>query len=112
MRADPYKVLELGQDATASQVRQAYHRLAKRLHPDKARAPKSEDAEGAFRAVQEAFELLSDPTKRASYDQSRRAQDISEYDVEADERGVPMHQSATHAHSISLAWEPIFTLGQ
>lgn len=67
---DPYLVLGLPRDATATQVASAYRRLAKRFHPDL-----HPDGQGAdrMRAVNEAWEVLSSPDRRASYDGSHPA---------------------------------------
>jgi DnaJ-domain-containing protein 1 len=61
---DPYAILGLPRDATAEQVRRAYHKLAKAYHPDRA------DARGAarFHAITEAARLLRDPDRRLLYD--------------------------------------------
>ena len=68
---DPYEVLGLVQaDApSASDVRKAYHRLARVHHPDKARTPEEKDAaETRFKEIGAAYEILSDPEKRDKYD--------------------------------------------
>ena len=67
---DPYGVMGLPRDASAAQVAQAYRRLAKRFHPDL-----HPDGAGAdrMRAVNEAWEVLSSPDRRASYDGSHPA---------------------------------------
>lgn len=68
---DPYEVLGLVQaDApSASDVRKAYHRLARVHHPDKARTPEEKDAaETRFKEIGAAYEILSDPEKREKYD--------------------------------------------
>jgi curved DNA-binding protein CbpA len=61
---DLYETLGVPRDATAAQVRNAYRRLASELHPDR-----GGDAD-AFRAVQEAYDVLSDPRKRRRYDET------------------------------------------
>ncbi|MBX2799454.1 MAG: J domain-containing protein [Myxococcales bacterium] len=63
---DPYATLELKPGATADEVKQAYRRLAKLFHPD--RNPDNPEAEERFKAVAAAFEILSDPTRRAEHD--------------------------------------------
>jgi DnaJ-class molecular chaperone len=57
-----YEVLGLTRDATASDIKKAYHKLAREHHPDK-----GGDAE-KFKKVQEAYETLSDPQKRENFD--------------------------------------------
>jgi DnaJ-class molecular chaperone len=63
---DPYRVLEIPRDADPALIKQAYRKLAKRLHPD--RNPGDERAAQRFREVTEAYDLLSDPARRARYD--------------------------------------------
>jgi peptidyl-prolyl cis-trans isomerase B (cyclophilin B) len=62
---DPYEVLGLRPDADAAGVRAAYRELSKRLHPDVG------GNAALFGLIREAYETLSDPAARASYDRSR-----------------------------------------
>jgi molecular chaperone DnaJ len=66
-RRDYYQVLDLGRTATEVEIKKAYRRLAMKFHPD--RNPTDHEAEGRFKEVKEAYEVLSDPQKRAAYDQ-------------------------------------------
>jgi curved DNA-binding protein len=63
---DYYKILGLERAATAEQVKTGYRRLARKYHPD---VSKEKNAEERFKEVQEAYEVLKDPEKRAAYDQ-------------------------------------------
>src|SRR5690242_12666002 len=63
---DYYKILGVQRTAAAEEIKTAYRRLARKFHPDVSKEP---DAEARFKEVQEAYEVLKDPEKRAAYDQ-------------------------------------------
>jgi molecular chaperone DnaJ len=63
---DPYDVLGIGRDAGEQEVKKAFRRLARELHPDvNAHDPQAEEK---FKQAAEAYEILSDPERRATYD--------------------------------------------
>jgi DnaJ-class molecular chaperone len=62
----PYQILGVKPDATADEIRKAYRKLAKQLHPDL--NPGKPEAEARFKSVSAAYDLLSDPEKRGRYD--------------------------------------------
>lgn len=64
---DHYLILDLSSSAPSDEIRSAYRRKAKELHPD--RNPGA-GATAQFQKVQAAYEVLSDPEKRAQYDQT------------------------------------------
>ncbi len=64
---DYYKTLGLERSASADDVRKAYRKLAMQYHPD--RNPGNKQAEEKFKEINEAYQVLSDPQKRARYDQ-------------------------------------------
>ncbi|GAJ25460.1 chaperone protein DnaJ [Liquorilactobacillus sucicola DSM 21376 = JCM 15457] len=63
---DPYEVLGVSKDASAAEIKKAYRKLSKKYHPDLNKEP---GAEQKFKEVNEAYEILSDPQKKAQYDQ-------------------------------------------
>ena len=63
---DYYKILGLNKNATEDEIKKAYRKFAKKWHPDKNRDnPKAEEK---FKEIQEAYETLSDPKKKETYD--------------------------------------------
>lgn len=66
-KRDYYEVLGLNKGAGDDEIKKAYRSLAKKYHPDA--NPDSTEAEAKFKEVREAYEVLSDDTKRATYDQ-------------------------------------------
>ncbi len=65
MKEDYYELLGVGRDASHAEIKQSFRRLARELHPD---VSGEADADLRFRAVAEAYEVLSDPERRATYD--------------------------------------------
>lgn len=67
---DFYKVLGVGENATAEDIKRAYRKLARAHHPD--RNPGDKAAEETMKTASEAYDVLSDPQRRSEYDQTRR----------------------------------------
>src|SRR3954470_8285461 len=67
---DYYAALGVAKDADAAAIKKAYRQLARELHPDK--NPGNTQAETRFKDVSEAYDVLSDPKRRAEYDEARR----------------------------------------
>jgi molecular chaperone DnaJ len=70
LEKDFYKVLGVPKDASAADIKKAYRKLAQKLHPDA--NPGDKTAEERFKEVGRAYGVLSDPKKRAEYDEARR----------------------------------------
>ncbi|ESL08929.1 DnaJ chaperone protein [Trypanosoma rangeli SC58] len=67
MGIDYYKVLGVGRNASSSDIKKAYHQLALKFHPDKC-VGNREEAERRFKEVSEAYDVLSDESKKKIYD--------------------------------------------
>ncbi|MSZ77570.1 MAG: DnaJ domain-containing protein, partial [Actinobacteria bacterium] len=65
MSQDLYDLLGVARDADADAIKKAYRRLARQLHPDVNPDPETQEK---FKEVSRAYEVLSDPQKRAAYD--------------------------------------------
>ena len=63
--ADYYEILGVSKDADKSEIKSAFRKKARQLHPDVNKAP---DAEEKFKELGKAYEILSDDEKRATYD--------------------------------------------
>jgi molecular chaperone DnaJ len=66
---DYYKTLDVSKDANEAEIKKAFYRKARELHPDVNKAP---DAEERFKELNEAYDVLSDSSKRSQYDRFGR----------------------------------------
>lgn len=66
MNKNPYEVLGVARDASDADIKKAYHKLVMQYHPDK--NPGDKSAEEKFKEINNAFDILKDPQKRAAYD--------------------------------------------
>lgn len=67
MNKDYYKILDVAKNASKTEIKAAYRKLALKYHPD--RNPDNKEAEEKFKEAAQAYEVLSDDTKRQQYDQ-------------------------------------------
>ena len=96
-KRDYYEVLEIARGASADDVKKAYRKAALKYHPDK--NPGNKEAEQHFKEAAEAYEVLSDPQKRYSYDQFGHE----------GLRGQPMHDFGNmNANSIEELFNQVF----
>ncbi|MFL5673455.1 MAG: DnaJ domain-containing protein [Chloroflexota bacterium] len=72
---DPYKVLQVDREAEDEVIQAAYRRLARKYHPDLAETP---ETAGRMSAINAAWEMIGDPTSRATYDRSRAGASTTE----------------------------------
>lgn len=78
MAQDPYSLLGVSKSASAAEIKKAYHKLAKKYHPDM--NPGDKSIEQKFKEVTAAYDLLSDADKRTRFD-------AGEIDAQGNERG-------------------------
>lgn len=73
---DYYQILEIPRTATEQEIKKAYRKMAVKYHPDK--NPGNPEAESKFKEINEAYDTLSDPTKKSNYDNPRSQNPFSD----------------------------------
>ena len=71
-KRDYYDVLGVSRNASEAELKKAYRRLAMKYHPDRNAGDQAADAERKFKEAKEAYEILSEPQKRAAMLSCRR----------------------------------------
>ncbi len=87
-KKDYYEVLGVRKNATNEDIKKAYREMALRHHPDRVPVEKKKEAEERFKEISEAYAVLSDPQKRALYDQYGHAGIDQKYAQEDIYRGT------------------------
>jgi curved DNA-binding protein CbpA len=91
---DPYKILQVDPEAEDEVIAAAYRRLARKYHPDTAPGP---DAAGRMEAINAAWEVLGNPTRRAAYDRQRAVEAAISRAAPAAARAAAMRAASTEA---------------
>ncbi len=94
MNKNPYEVLGVARDASDADIKKAYHKLVMQYHPDK--NPGDKAAEEKFKEVNNAFDILKDPQKRAAYDRYGDAAFAGGNGASAGMGGNPFGNGAFH----------------
>jgi DnaJ family protein A protein 2 len=95
-----YEILEIDRSASLNTIKKAYRKLATKYHPDRNKDP---DAEEKFKEISHAYEILSDPEKRARYDQFGEENGMNNTMNPFDFfMGQQRKQTTHHIHKLSL----------
>jgi molecular chaperone DnaJ len=104
-KRDYYEVLGVSRDASAEEIKRAYRRLAKKYHPD---VSKDGGSAEKFKEIAEAYEVLSDPAKRAQYDRFGHVGPEQGFDFDfGDFRRA---REAFEEFGFGTAWDDLFDL--
>ena len=91
---DYYELLEVERNASEKEIKSAYRKLARKWHPDLHPAAEKKQAEEQFKRINEAYEVLKDPDKRARYDRlGSRWKDGQDFQAPPDMDGVRFYTS-------------------
>jgi len=104
-KKDYYEILGVSRDASQEEIKKAYRRLAKKYHPD---LNKDGGSAEKFKQIAEAYEVLSDPEKRAQYDRFGHVGPEQGFDF--DFRDFRRAREAFEEFGFGTAWEDLFDL--
>lgn len=82
MNKNYYDILQINQNASPEIIEKAYKTLAKKYHPDLQEESNKKEAEEILKEINEAYEILSNPEKKALYDQNLKNETISQEDYD------------------------------
>lgn len=106
---DYYEILGLDRNATEKEIKAAYRKLARKWHPDLHTGKDKEAAEEKFKQVNEAYEVLKDPEKRAKYDRlGDRWRDGQDFQPPPDMDGFHFYTTGGEAGGFSDFFEILF----
>lgn len=107
---DYYKILEIEKNASQDDIKKAYRKLARKLHPDL--NPNDKDAHKKFQQINEANEVLSDPDKRKKYDQYgkewQHAEHFDQQNARQQSQASPGGPDFSDEHDFSSFFESMF----
>lgn len=106
-----YEILGLSKDASADKIKRAYRSLAMKHHPDRVSADQKKEAEEKFKEVSEAYAVLSDPQKRAAYNQYGHAGFDQRYSTEDIFKGADFSNIFEGLGVGGSIFEDVFGLG-
>ena len=104
-KADYYETLGVSKSASKDEIKSAYRKLAMKYHPD--RNPGDKSAEMKFKEASEAYQILSDPQKKSSYDQFGHSafQNAGGVDLAILVDLTPMHFPTSLMTSLATLWD-------
>ena len=108
---DYYETLGVGREATEKEIKAAYRKMARKWHPDLHPAGEKAAAEEKFKRLNEAYEVLKDPEKRARYDQlGKNWRDGQDFQAPPDMEGVRFYSEGDFAGGFGGGFSDFFEM--